>query len=215
MDFDIPADLAAYLPSWTSSSRPRSGRWSSRTTTSASSTTGARTPGPTGTAAGCRTGSGRRCCARPGAAPTRPATTGTRSRRSTAAGTAPTSAWRSSASTWPQGPRPALRPAERAHDRGQQRRPAADDRVRHPGAAGRVDRRSGGRPQGLRVRHHRARARLATRPSWRPRASRDGDDWVINGEKTLNTGVHAASHDLIFARTQRQARRRRRASPRS
>jgi alkylation response protein AidB-like acyl-CoA dehydrogenase len=32
-------------------------------------------------------------------------------------------------------------------------------------------------------------------------AARDGDDWVINGEKTWNTGVHAASHDLIFART--------------
>jgi acyl-CoA dehydrogenase len=29
----------------------------------------------------------------------------------------------------------------------------------------------------------------------------DGDWWVINGEKTWNTGVHAASHDLIFART--------------
>jgi acyl-CoA dehydrogenase len=32
-------------------------------------------------------------------------------------------------------------------------------------------------------------------------AARDGDDWVVNGEKTWNTGVHAASHDLIFART--------------
>ena len=32
-------------------------------------------------------------------------------------------------------------------------------------------------------------------------AIRDGDDWVLNGEKTWNTGVHAASHDLIFART--------------
>ena len=32
-------------------------------------------------------------------------------------------------------------------------------------------------------------------------AVRDGSDWVINGEKTWNTGVHAASHDLIFART--------------
>jgi alkylation response protein AidB-like acyl-CoA dehydrogenase len=32
-------------------------------------------------------------------------------------------------------------------------------------------------------------------------AVRDGDSWVINGEKTWNTGVHAASHDLIFART--------------
>ena len=28
-----------------------------------------------------------------------------------------------------------------------------------------------------------------------------GGDWVINGEKTWNTGVHAASHDLIFARS--------------
>jgi acyl-CoA dehydrogenase len=32
-------------------------------------------------------------------------------------------------------------------------------------------------------------------------AVRDGGDWVITGEKTWNTGVHAASHDLIFART--------------
>jgi acyl-CoA dehydrogenase len=32
-------------------------------------------------------------------------------------------------------------------------------------------------------------------------ARRDGAGWVINGEKTWNTGVHAASHDLIFART--------------
>jgi alkylation response protein AidB-like acyl-CoA dehydrogenase len=33
------------------------------------------------------------------------------------------------------------------------------------------------------------------------RAERDGAEWVINGEKTWNTGVHTASHDLIFART--------------
>ncbi|GAA3934695.1 acyl-CoA dehydrogenase family protein [Actinomadura viridis] len=32
-------------------------------------------------------------------------------------------------------------------------------------------------------------------------AVRDGDGWVIDGEKTWNTGVHAADHDLIFART--------------
>jgi acyl-CoA dehydrogenase len=35
-------------------------------------------------------------------------------------------------------------------------------------------------------------------------AARDGDAWVITGEKTFNTGVHAASHDLIFARTSGQ-----------
>ncbi|HSR85116.1 MAG TPA: acyl-CoA dehydrogenase family protein, partial [Streptosporangiaceae bacterium] len=32
-------------------------------------------------------------------------------------------------------------------------------------------------------------------------AVRDGGDWIITGEKTFNTGVHAASHDLVFART--------------
>ena len=32
-------------------------------------------------------------------------------------------------------------------------------------------------------------------------AVRDGDEWVINGEKTWNTGIHAAPYDLIFART--------------
>ena len=32
-------------------------------------------------------------------------------------------------------------------------------------------------------------------------AVRDGDEWVINGEKTWNTGIHTAPYDLIFART--------------
>jgi acyl-CoA dehydrogenase len=32
-------------------------------------------------------------------------------------------------------------------------------------------------------------------------AERDGEGWVMNGEKTWNTGIHAATHDLIFART--------------
>ncbi len=32
-------------------------------------------------------------------------------------------------------------------------------------------------------------------------AVRDGDEWVINGEKTWNTGIHRAPYDLIFART--------------
>ncbi|BBX93793.1 acyl-CoA dehydrogenase family protein [Mycolicibacterium boenickei] len=32
-------------------------------------------------------------------------------------------------------------------------------------------------------------------------AVRDGDSWIINGRKRWNTGVHRATHDLIFART--------------
>ncbi|WP_040865244.1 acyl-CoA dehydrogenase family protein [Nocardia exalbida] len=32
-------------------------------------------------------------------------------------------------------------------------------------------------------------------------AVREGDDWVITGQKTWNTGVHIADADLIFART--------------
>jgi alkylation response protein AidB-like acyl-CoA dehydrogenase len=32
-------------------------------------------------------------------------------------------------------------------------------------------------------------------------AVRDGDEWVINGEKYWNTGLHHATHDYIFART--------------
>ena len=30
---------------------------------------------------------------------------------------------------------------------------------------------------------------------------RDGDEWIINGEKYWNTGLHHASHDYVFART--------------
>jgi alkylation response protein AidB-like acyl-CoA dehydrogenase len=38
--------------------------------------------------------------------------------------------------------------------------------------------------------------------SWlETRAVRDGDDWVINGAKRFNSGLHNATHDLIFART--------------
>ncbi len=32
-------------------------------------------------------------------------------------------------------------------------------------------------------------------------AVRQGDEWVINGEKMWNTGLHAATHDMIYART--------------
>ena len=33
------------------------------------------------------------------------------------------------------------------------------------------------------------------------RAEQHGDGWVINGAKRFNTGVHRATHDLVFART--------------
>ncbi|MFI8774553.1 acyl-CoA dehydrogenase family protein [Gordonia sp. NPDC062954] len=36
-------------------------------------------------------------------------------------------------------------------------------------------------------------------------AVRDGDTWVINGEKTWNTGIHVAHRDIIFARTSGEA----------
>ncbi len=32
-------------------------------------------------------------------------------------------------------------------------------------------------------------------------AHRDGDEWIIDGEKTWNTGIHKAQHDLVLART--------------
>ncbi|WP_110182252.1 acyl-CoA dehydrogenase family protein [Nocardioides solisilvae] len=32
-------------------------------------------------------------------------------------------------------------------------------------------------------------------------AKRDGDHWVINGRKKWNSGVHSATHDVVFART--------------
>jgi alkylation response protein AidB-like acyl-CoA dehydrogenase len=33
------------------------------------------------------------------------------------------------------------------------------------------------------------------------RAVRDGDDWIIDGEKTWNTGIHKAQYDMVMART--------------
>jgi acyl-CoA dehydrogenase len=32
-------------------------------------------------------------------------------------------------------------------------------------------------------------------------ARRDGDEWVINGAKRFNSGMHEATHDVVFART--------------
>ncbi len=36
-------------------------------------------------------------------------------------------------------------------------------------------------------------------------ARRNGSSWIIDGTKTWNTGVHTATHDLIFARTSGEA----------
>jgi len=36
-------------------------------------------------------------------------------------------------------------------------------------------------------------------------AVRDGDEWIINGEKTWNTGIHRAQYDMIMARTSGKA----------
>ena len=68
----------------------------------------------------------------------------------------------------PQGSRAALRSAERARDRRQQRRAAADDPLRHRRAEGRVDRRSRRRSARVRVRHHRTRSTAPTPRTWRP-----------------------------------------------
>ena len=32
-------------------------------------------------------------------------------------------------------------------------------------------------------------------------ARREGDGWVIDGEKTWNTGIHKAPYDMVLART--------------
>ena len=104
-----------------------------------------------------------------------------------------------------QGARAAQRPAERALDRRQQRRAVADDQLRHRRAEGRVDRRPS--PKAA-----RGFAFGITEPAhgsdathMETTAVRDGDEWIINGEKTWNTGMHAAPYDLIFARTSGKA----------
>jgi acyl-CoA dehydrogenase len=33
------------------------------------------------------------------------------------------------------------------------------------------------------------------------RAVKDGSDWIINGAKRFNSGMHRATHDIVFART--------------
>ena len=51
------------------------------------------------------------------------------------------------------------------------------------------------------VRADRAEPRLGRHLAGDHAPCADGDDWVINGAKRFNTGVHRATHDLVFART--------------
>ena len=41
----------------------------------------------------------------------------------------------------------------------------------------------------------------ATRPGSRRGDERDGGDWLINGTKRFNSGLHSANWDMVFART--------------
>ena len=100
-----------------------------------------------------------------------------------------------------QGPRAAQRPAGRVVDRRQLPAGHHDGPVRHRRAEAGVDRGADHRRAVDGVRADRAQPRLATPPGWRPAPYADGDGWVINGAKRLNTGVHRATHDLVFART--------------
>jgi acyl-CoA dehydrogenase len=58
------------------------------------------------------------------------------------------------------------------------------------------------------IRHETACAFGLTEPAhgsdatWlETQAVREGDEWVINGAKRFNTGMHVARHDIVFART--------------
>jgi acyl-CoA dehydrogenase len=69
------------------------------------------------------------------------------------------------------------------------------------GAEGASSSRHDHRRQARRLRAHRAEPRLSDATWLETRGVRDGDDWVINGEKRFNTGMHHATHDMMFART--------------
>ena len=65
----------------------------------------------------------------------------------------------------------------------------------------RVDARLPRRHPPPRVRPHRAEPRLATPPSSRPPPWPTATSGCINGTKRFNSGLHHATHDIIFART--------------
>ena len=95
-----------------------------------------------------------------------------------------------------------LRRRGRQHPVPRQRRAAAG--VPAPDHRGRA---------GVLLRDHRARRRLRRREH-PDRARRDGDDWILNGEKTFITGGHDADFAIVIAVTDRR-RATRAAPPRS
>ena len=134
-----------------------------------------------------------------------PATTGTRCRRSSAARTAPTSAWRSFASTSPRKGLGLHNDLQNEHSivgnnvglllmiaygTDEQKAEWIDDL-----AEGRK-----GFAFGITEPDHGSDA-----THMETTAVRDGDEWIINGEKTWNTGIHKAQYDMIMARTSGKA----------
>ena len=100
-----------------------------------------------------------------------------------------------------QGPRAAQRPAERELDRRQLPDRADDARLRHRGAEGRVDARVPRRHPPARLRPHRAEPRLRRHLPRDHRRARRRRVGASTGTKRFNSGLHHATHDIIFART--------------
>ncbi len=208
MDFDIPQDIQEYLDELDASSSARSSRWRSRTTTSASSTTGASTRAPTGTRAACRARSGRSCWPRRAGAPTPPATCATPGRSTGAARAAPTSPWRSSAST--SRPRAwACTTTCRPSTRSSATTPSSScSRSSRPTSSTSATRRCC-RPGeirtgfGLTEPYHGSDAtHMETSAVRQERNGQKG--WLINGEKMWTTGMHVANYIMCFCRTEGQ-----------
>ena len=111
------------------------------------------------------------------------------------------------------GPRPAQRPAERALDRRQSSVRRSCSTFRDAASSGRVHRRQHRRRTSHHLRPDRARPRLRTRRTWKPRAVRDGAERRRRLAHRRQEDVddrHARRHSLRALRPhQRQGRRTR------